>query len=60
MAGDDKEAKKAGLASFVFVGCLIIGLGIGIGFDLMPAALIIGFGVGLIATGVVRHKTDKW
>jgi len=60
MAGDDKELKKAGLGSFVFVGCLIIGLGVGIGFDLMPAALIISLGVGFIAMGVVRHKTGKW
>jgi hypothetical protein len=29
MAGEDKEKKQAGLASFVFVGCLIIGLGVG-------------------------------
>jgi len=60
MAGEDKEKKQAGLGSFVFVGCLIIGLGVGIGFDLMPAALIIGFGVALIAMGIARHKTGKW
>jgi len=60
MADNDKEDKKAGLGSFVFVGCLIIGLGVGIGFNLMPAAIIIGFGVGLIAMGIARHKTGKW
>jgi hypothetical protein len=60
MAGEDKEKKQAGLGSFVFVGCLIIGLGVGIGFNLMPAALIIGFGVALIAMGIARYKTNKW
>jgi hypothetical protein len=60
MAGDDKEAQKAGLGSFIFVGCLIIGLGVGIGFNLMPAALIIGFGLGLIAMGISRYKTGQW
>jgi hypothetical protein len=60
MAGEDKKKKQAGLGSFVFVGCLIIGLGVGIGFNLMPAALIIGFGVALIAMGIARYKTDKW
>lgn len=60
MAGEDKESKKAGLGSFVFVGCLIVGLGVGIGFNLMPAALIIGLGVGFIAMGIVRYKTGKW
>jgi len=60
MADNDKEDKKTGLGSFVFVGCLIIGLGVGIGFNLMPAAIIIGFGVGLIAMGIARYKTGKW
>jgi len=60
MANNDKEDKKTGLGSFVFVGCLIIGLGVGIGFNLMPAAIIIGFGVGLIAMGIARYKTGKW
>jgi len=55
-----KEAKKAGLSSFIFVGCLIIGLGVGIGFNLMPEALIIGIGVGLVAMGIARYKTGKW
>jgi len=60
MADEDKGKKQAGLSSYVFVGCLIIGLGIGIGFDLMPAALIIGFGVGLITMGIARYKSGKW
>jgi hypothetical protein len=60
MASEDKENKQPGLGSFIFVGCLIIGLGVAIGFDLMPAAIIIGFGVGLIAMGIARYKTGKW
>jgi len=59
MAGDAKEDKKSGLGSYIFVGCLAIGLGVGIGFGLMPAALIIGFGVGLIAFGIARYKTGR-
>ena len=60
MTDKDKEKKQAGLSSYIFVGCLIIGLGVAIGFDLMPAAIIIGFGVGLIAMGIARHKTGNW
>ena len=60
MAKDEKGAKTSGLSSYIFVGCLIIGLGVAIGFDLMPAAIIIGFGVGLIAMGIARHKTGNW
>ena len=60
MAGEKNGSDKAGLGSFVFVGCLIIGLGVGIGFNLMPTALIIGLGVGFIAMGIARYKTGKW
>jgi len=60
MDGEDKEKKQASLGSFVFVGCLMVGLGVGIGFNLMPAALIIGLGVGFISMGIVRNKTGKW
>jgi len=60
MADNDKEGKKAGLGSLVFVGCLIIGLGVGIGFNLMPAAFLIGLGVGFIAMGIAHYKTGKW
>ncbi|MFB0556922.1 MAG: hypothetical protein ACETVW_03600 [Dehalococcoidia bacterium] len=60
MAGEDKEKKQAGLGGLVFVGCLMIGLGVGIGFNLMPAALFIGLGVGFISMGIVHHKTGKW
>ena len=60
MAGEKKRTDKAGLGGLVFVGCLFIGLGIGIGFDFMPAALFIGLGIGFIAMGIVRYKTGKW
>ena len=60
MADEKRGSDKAGLSSYIFVGCLIIGLGVAIGFDLMPAAIIIGFGVGLIAMGIARYKTGKW
>ncbi|MFC1995597.1 hypothetical protein ACFLVM_01810 [Chloroflexota bacterium] len=60
MGDKDKEKKKTRLGSYMFVGCLIIGFGVSIGFDLMPSALIIGFGVGFIAMGIARYKTGKW
>jgi len=60
LANDSQDSKKSGLGSFIFVGCLIIGVGVGIGFNLMPAALIIGFGVGFIAMGIARYKTGRW
>ena len=60
LAKTSQDSKKSGLGSFIFVGCLIIGVGVGIGFNLMPTAVIIGFGVGLIAMGIARYKTGRW
>ena len=60
MADEEKGKKQVGLGSYIFVGCLIIGSGIGIGFDFMLPALMIGFGVGFIAMGIARYKTGKW
>jgi len=54
------EKKQPGLGAYVFVGCIIIGVGFGIGFDFMPAAAIIGFGVGFIGYGITRYVTGKW
>ena len=59
MEQDEKGAKKSDLGSYLFLGCLVIGLVIGMRFDIVPAALIIGFGVGLIARGITRYKTGK-
>ena len=47
---------KAGLSTSIFVGCLAIGVGVGIGFDCMPAAPVIGFGIGLIGSGIARYE----
>jgi len=60
LSDKEKERNQVGLSAYLFVGCLIIHVGLGIGFDFMPAAVIIGFGVGLIAMGITRHITGKW
>ena len=58
MADENKTKKQSGLGNYIFVGCLIIGLGIGIGYNLMPTALLVGLGVGFITMGISRYK--KW
>jgi len=60
MGDDSGTAKKSGLSGFVFIGCIIVGLGCGLAFDLMPGALIIGVGVGFLGMGIVRYKTGEW
>jgi hypothetical protein len=60
MANDAREPKKQGITGFIFVGCIVIGLGFGLAFDLMPGALIIGFGIGFIGMGIARYITGLW
>jgi hypothetical protein len=60
LANDSQDTKKSGLGGFVFVGCIIIGLGFGLAFNLMPGALIIGVGVGFLGMGIARYKTGGW
>jgi hypothetical protein len=60
LSDDSRETKKSGLAGFVFVGCIIIGLGFGLAFNLMPGALVIGIGVGFLGMGIARYTTGRW
>jgi hypothetical protein len=60
LAKDSQDSKKSGLGGFVFIGCILIGLGFGLAFGLMPGALIIGVGVGFLGMGIVRYKTGGW
>ncbi|MBP1915039.1 hypothetical protein [Lederbergia galactosidilytica] len=40
----------------VFIGCIILGVGLGILFDKTGAGSLIGLGVGFIAMGFFRNK----
>jgi hypothetical protein len=60
LSDDSRETKKSGLVGFVFVGCIIIGLGFGLAFNLMPGALVIGIGVGFLGMGIARYTTGRW
>ena len=60
MANEVREPKKYVLTGYIFVGCIIVGLGFSLAFDLMPGALIIGVGFGFTGMGIARYKTGKW
>ena len=54
MAGEDKEKKQAGLGGLVFVGPLMIGLGLGIYYNQTAVGVLVGLGVGFIFFGLVK------
>lgn len=60
MPDESREHKKQGIGGLVFVGCIVIGLGTGLAFDLMPGSLLIGLGVGFLGMAIVRYKTGRW
>ena len=60
MGKEAQEPKKQGLSGYIFVGCIIIGLGFSLAFDLMPGALLIGIGFGFLGMGIARYITGLW
>jgi len=62
MSFENPEPKKQGrgISGLLLLGCLFIGLGLGIAFDFMPEALFFGLGVGFIAMAFWRYSTKDW
>jgi len=60
MANEAKEPKRKGISGLVFVGCLMLGMGIGFAVGNVPVGLFVGMGVGFIAMAIVRYKLGEW
>ena len=60
MADQPKETKRTGVASLAFVGCLILGLAVGLVTGQVAAALLGGLGLGFIAMAILRYLTGEW
>lgn len=50
---DQKKKNTSTIAGVFFVGCMMIGLGLGLFFGKTAIGVIIGLGVGFIAMGGV-------
>ena len=59
-ANEKQEPNRSGVSGLVFVGCLILGMGVGFLIDNVAAGLCVGLGVGFIAMAVARYVTGAW
>ena len=61
MTTDEKQTRKrSGVSGLIFVGCLMIGLAIGIWTGQVAVALLGALGVGFIGMAVARYLTGEW
>jgi len=58
---DDKEksTSKNEVTGYIFVGCIVTGMGISFALGNMPVGLFIGLGVGFITRGLMQHKASQ-
>lgn len=60
MVTDSPKSKKSyEVSGILFVGCLFLGIGIGMATDNTGAGTIIGLGGGFILSAIVRFVTGK-
>jgi hypothetical protein len=60
MSHDKQVRSRSGITGLVFVGCLLIGLAVGILTGNVAVAFLGALGVGFIAMAMVRLATGQW
>lgn len=60
MSNEIQAPSRTGVTGLVFVGCLLIGLAIGIYIGNFAAAILAALGIGFIAMGLVRLVGGQW
>lgn len=51
--------KSKEMSNYLFVGCIVIGLGISIATDTMPVGIFIGLGIGFILMGIIHYRAKN-
>ena len=54
---EEKEGSQTG--SYIFVGCMFIGMGIGMAFGNTGIGMFIGMGVGFLASALYKSVKNK-
>ena len=60
MSVEKSDSKRSGISGLVFVGCLMIGLAIGLYIGNVAVGILGGIGVGFIAMAITRYITGEW
>jgi hypothetical protein len=60
MENPENKKQGKGVSGLLLVGCLFIGLGLGVAFDFMPEGLFFGLGAGFIVMAIWRYTTKEW
>ena len=60
MSNDIQKTKRSGVSGVIFVGCLMIGLAIGILTGEVVVAFFAALGLGFFAMGITRAITGEW
>jgi hypothetical protein len=53
-----KKKKYKEISGYVFVGCIVTGMGISFATNTMPVGLFIGVGICFLMMALVRHKVS--
>lgn len=56
---NDETKKTYQKGSLLYVGCMFIGLGVGLYFNAVAPGVLIGMGVGFLVWGILQLKSDK-
>lgn len=54
-----KQKNRKEISGYVFVGCIVTGMGISFATNTMPVGLFIGLGVGFLMMALVRYRWKR-
>jgi hypothetical protein len=60
MSNNIQESSRKGTTGLVFVGCLILGLALGLLAGNVAIGFLVGLGVGFIGMAIARALTGQW
>lgn len=60
MSNNIQESSRKGASGLVFVGCLILGLALGLLAGNVAIGFLVGLGVGFIGMAITRALTGQW